>query len=366
MMDFGLLNEMLAQKYIKRQNNADGSLAILNYTNLCQWNNEWSDVTRAARGIIYDPVSLDVVARPFPKFFNLSQHTDEEIPQESFKVYTKWDGSLAINYHDPIDNLPAIATRGSFQSTQAIHATELLRTKYSSFRPDPHYTFLFEAILPENRIVVNYDQMEDLVLLDVIEIATGKSALDDFASTWPGPLVQEHGYANSSTSIRELGEVFSRMGTGTDMEGVVLRFDPSGFRIKVKSDEYVRLHKILTNISVKDVWLTLSEGRDIAELSANTPDEFFSWILATGKELQEEFESFTVSVRREYMIHMASFPAGATRREIAEKFKEDPFASFYFLLLDGKVEAFEKASWKQLRPVGVRNTAFKTVNPDAD
>lgn len=367
LMDFGLLNEMLAQKYIKRQNNAGGSLSILSYCDKSVWDNVWNEVTRNCRGLIYDPVTLDIVARPFPKFFNFSQHSPEDFPKgESFRVYTKVDGSLSIFFNDPATGLPTVATRGSFTSEQAQHATALLREKYPSLQLSPDYTFLAEVVYPSNRIVVSYGEMDDLVLLDILEIETGASVLDKFKGLWPGPVVEEHGYATSSTPISELAEIFTKMGHGTDMEGVVIKFEPSGFRVKIKSDEYVRLHRIMTGVNARDVWEVLSEGRDLAELGAGVPNEFHEWIRVTASELQEEFESLTVSLRREYMRHMASITAETSRREIAEKFKEDMFASFYFLLLDGKIEAFEKAAWKQLRPVGTRNTTFKTVNPDAD
>ena len=38
-----------------------------------------------------------------------------------------------------------------------------------------------------------------------------------------------------------------------DKEGFVIRFK-NGFRMKIKGDEYIRLHKIVTNISNRDIW----------------------------------------------------------------------------------------------------------------
>ena len=57
-------------------------------------------------------------------------------------------------------------------------------------------------------------------------------------------------------------------------EGFVVRFS-NGDRMKVKGEEYLRLHKIMTNISTTGVWEHLSSGGDINELLKDVPDEFY-------------------------------------------------------------------------------------------
>lgn len=75
-----------------------------------------------------------------------------------------------------------------------------------------------------------------------------------------------------------------------NFEGYVVRFY-GGMRLKVKTDEYVRLHRIVTGVSNKTVWEHLSENRDLAGLLDNVPDEFFSWVQDTAKNLQVEFSA---------------------------------------------------------------------------
>jgi RNA ligase len=60
-------------------------------------------------------------------------------------------------------------------------------------------------------------------------------------------------------------------------EGFVIRFE-SGFRVKLKFTEYVRLHKILTNFTSRDIWESLREKRKIEEILDNVPDEFYQWV----------------------------------------------------------------------------------------
>ncbi|HRF99146.1 MAG TPA: hypothetical protein PLZ51_28235, partial [Aggregatilineales bacterium] len=74
----------------------------------------------------------------------------------------KMDGSLGILYR--WQGAYYIATRGNFDSDQAIWATIFLRTHYDLHNLADEYTLLFEIIYPDNRIVVNYGQRQDLVL----------------------------------------------------------------------------------------------------------------------------------------------------------------------------------------------------------
>ena len=60
-------------------------------------------------------------------------------------------------------------------------------------------------------------------------------------------------------------------------EGFVVRFS-NGDRMKVKGEEYVRLHKIMTNLSTTAVWEVLSNGGSMDELLKDVPDEFYEKI----------------------------------------------------------------------------------------
>ena len=45
-------------------------LRLFNYTELAQFQKAWNPVTRACRGLIINRLTGEIVARPFPKFFN--------------------------------------------------------------------------------------------------------------------------------------------------------------------------------------------------------------------------------------------------------------------------------------------------------
>lgn len=94
--------------HVSAQEHPAGGLVI--YTKACQYERAWNPCTLQCRGLI---ATLDgeVVARPFPKFFNHGEpeaaHLDLHAP---CRVTDKLDGSLGILYPDP-DVIRAFADR---------------------------------------------------------------------------------------------------------------------------------------------------------------------------------------------------------------------------------------------------------------
>ena len=91
------LQSMIDEQYIKVQKHPEEDLYIYNYTAKAQYERVWNEWTLQCRGLIMD-ADQKVVARPFPKFFNLGEIEGQVLPKESFEVYEKMDGSLGILY----------------------------------------------------------------------------------------------------------------------------------------------------------------------------------------------------------------------------------------------------------------------------
>jgi len=78
---------------------------------------------------------------------------------------------------------------------------------------------------------------------------------------------------------------------GNDREGYVVRFK-NGFRMKIKGEEYVRLHRILTGFSNVDIWEYLKDDKDIDELLDRVPDEFDKWVKNVVRDLRYAYFQF--------------------------------------------------------------------------
>jgi len=96
-MDTQLLNELILENYVRVNKHPDRDLFIYNYTAKAQYDRVWNEITLQCRGLILD-ASGNIIARPFPKFFNLGEMEDQVIPALPFDVFEKMDGSLGITY----------------------------------------------------------------------------------------------------------------------------------------------------------------------------------------------------------------------------------------------------------------------------
>ena len=326
--DFELLRELIDNQYINVQKHPTADLYIYNYTALAQFERCWNEVTMACRGLILDGQGTPV-ARPFPKFFNLEELTPQQIPKEPFEVFEKLDGSLGILYF--IENQAFIASRGSFTSDQAVRANQILQKKYAPILPqlNPKYTYLFEIIYPENRIVVQYGDQEDLVLTAIIETKTGKELpLQNIGFTTVAKL-------ESVTQLSDLKNLAL-----PNKEGFVVRFQ-NGFRLKVKFEEYVRLHRILTGISSKNIWEYLKTGQSIEPLLADVPDEFYDWVHQIIDKLNAHYKQIEETPK-------STFKVLETRKESAFYFSKFSYYKILFFMLDGK--DYSKIIWRMVEP----------------
>ena len=351
LMDADLLVDMQERGMITITHHPELPLEILNYTAAAQYSRTWNACTRACRGLIINSRS-GIVARPFPKFFNLGELDDADIPQERFDIFEKVDGSLGILYPNTLTKTGyAIATRGSFASEQALHATAVLNERYSEiFHPHPDYTYLFEIIYPANRIVVDYHGMDDLVLLDVIDNATGESVYfmpADWAKYgWPGEVVRAY------EGIYSLADLLGRP-QPDNFEGYVIRFK-SGMRVKVKMDEYVRLHRLVTGVSTKTVHEFLSAGRDLDELVDRVPDEFHDWVQTTVAEQRAAYDSvfeaaYTDAARANKLADTCMQATGTKQHRKDFAFHlQGPYKSIAFLMYDNK--NVRNAIWRLVAP----------------
>jgi RNA ligase len=358
LFDLDLLDRMLKEGFVRAQDHPSANLTILNYTPKAQYSREWNSVTRQCRGLIYNNVYGTVVARPFPKFFNVGELSDEEIPQSPFRVFEKLDGSLGVLYPSPAGW--RVATRGSFHSEQAYFATEWMHAHVlHSWRPLQEWTYLFEIIYPENRIVVDYGARRELVLLDVINTVDGRSIRHLEAALkapvrWPGTRAKEYDGFDALENLLAAEQPVNE-------EGYVLLFEPGYMRAKVKHDEYVRLHRIVTGVSTKTVWEYLSEGKDFADLLDRVPDEFYDWLQRVKADLQRQYDEIFQKCDRDFDeelsltgFHLAEDDGGVGltpqfRKAFALRIKDHPYKDILFRMLDNK--RYEDAIWKRLKPV---------------
>lgn len=342
-LDPSLLGEMLDQGYVQVRHHPKYPYAIYCYTKQAMFDRKWNQVTRICRGLIVDEDSGEVLARPFEKFFNYGEPDAPHFqPDDWVTVWDKLDGSLGIAYDTPEG--PAIATKGSFTSEQALHATELLRANYPTYQTDDYCTDLFEIIYPGNRIVLDYGDLDALWYL-------GSVAVNDGDAYWNGILMSHFGIPKNHWLVQcEFGEVFEKIDLNRpNREGVVIFNDYTGQRLKVKQEDYIELHKVMTGLNERQLWEWLSEGKMRSDILKDLPEELHEWARPIIDKMLEDFGDVTSRTWDAFQYHKSQM---TSRRDFAERIAEYPALDkgVMFLLLDGQAARADQLIWKALKP----------------
>lgn len=336
--------KLISEGYINVQKHPTLNYYIYNYSHLAQIKGHWVEDTRRARGLILDEQG-NIIARPFEKFFNWEEYGKDsklgELPKyTSFQVFEKMDGSLVILY--PTPNGYFFSTRGSFVSDQSKMATEILRIKYSHVKFLPQYTYLFEILYKENRIVVDYGNTHDIILLAIIDNVTVKDLsyeyVKNFADQNQITVVKKFDGITDFVALQKLNL--------TNQEGFVILFD-HGLRIKIKFDDYKKLHRIIFALSTKSIWECLRSGERVENYFAQLPDEFYQWALKETTKLEAEYQA--IEQYCAFIVgRIPDYFGWKDMKKIAEYFKTCKYQGVLFAMYHYK--EYKDIIWRIIEP----------------
>lgn len=341
------LVELLVEKgYIRLVPHKELPLTLINYTPTAQYESAWNEFpeVKYMRGMVINS-DYERVNFPFPKFFNFEEHSLDEYPTSgTLTISNKMDGSLFIVFKYK-GNL-VFLTRGSFYSDHAFAASKIFLEKYSEDMIEEGKTYLFEYVSPIHKIVIKYDE-PDIILLAILDSQSGADyPLDERFKINPVNTLAK----DSFNDIFDLCLALKRRDLKNE-EGYVLRVDfgdnkPS-WRCKVKFNNYIELHRIVTQLSNKDIWTFLSEGKEFESLLEHCPDEFNAWVRKTKSDFESDYEKLYSSMvsayeeaskinnrKDQYLFLSSNFSADVTAGALK--------------LLDGK--DIKSLIWKFIKP----------------
>jgi RNA ligase len=216
--------------------------------------------------------------------------------------------------------------------------------------------------------------MDDLVLLGAININSGNFMPPEMLP-WEGPRAGQLPY----TTLMEALQAPDRWGA----EGLVVHFGPLRHHamVKIKQEEYVRLHRIVTGLSERAVWEWIKEGKTLDELCATVPEEFWEWIRKIGGDLifgaldiyraaEAEYHQILVQAEDEQVEILDSGQEHAPqhgdlnrvlRKSFARRAATSEYRPWLFMMFDRRDPAvIQNKIFDTLRPVGLV-TPFGTV-----
>lgn len=270
------LQEFLdAEKKGRVSAHRQGHLVGFKYTNETIYAQDWDEVTLNARGIVFNELTGDVVARPFKKFFNYQEFFDGEGNHSSLynKLPAEWlpnitgpvrymekvDGSLGIVFYNSFDNKWQVKTGGSFESEQAKWAQKWLDENINTLFLIQTRTYLFEIISNEDIHPIHYD-FEGMVLLSVISNKTGEEysieTIKQTATLLKVRMSKIYDFDNFNEAVEWAKKL------PKTQEGLVITFD-NGFKCKAKSDDWCQLAKMFEGMTKWNIWVAYDCEKDM-------------------------------------------------------------------------------------------------------
>ena len=348
------LDAELQAGYVKEQKHPTLPLVILNYTDKATYDRRWNNVTMHCRGLIVDEDYLRVIARGPRKFFNYGEPSATQYPLDTqVRLTTKHDGSLGIGW--VYGGTYGVATRGSFTSEQAVHASEIMTDDH-----DAHidwgmangYSRMWEIVYPENRIVLDNGDREELIPLGTVDNKTGLIVYR------PNSVL-----VDGQPAIMTLAEAIA-LPIPDDEEGYVLDILDEYLNVvdhlKLKGDRYKELHAAifgLTEARVYEAWL--KDGA--ADLIEGLPDEVQPWALAVAQRFDTEWNTLMQEVRDAHRNLYSTLGYFITRKEAAQYIManhKEISAPLFALLDDNEKKAHDWVD-KQIKPGHVPFSATK-------
>lgn len=246
------------------------------------------------RGMKFCSKTGKILARPFHKFFNLSEkpHTQfEALPWHlPFVVQEKYDGSMI--HPAIIDGKLLLMTRKGVSDVAQQAMRECLTPELAQqMRECVEWgaTPVFEYTSPNNRIVIEYEKPA-LRLLAMRKMICG---------TYESNSNLFDGLLGSNLDPRSLVDT-TRQARGR--EGVVISWPYTGLRVKLKADEYVALHRAIDTMSsekrILDVILDNKDDDLCAMVSQDRADKIRNYAAIVRnrmQEIQQLVESFVTS-----------------------------------------------------------------------
>ena len=257
------------------------------------------------------------------------------LPQEDYTISEKMDGTLGLLYW--INDVPYIATQRSFKATNAQRASQILHNKYSHLfdKLDRSKSYIFEVLFPESRVLVDYGDREDLVLIGVIDKTTGKEETYlhyDTGFPTAKDYTQEFKHITNFEEIKKLNI--------PNLEGFVISYLESGIKIKLKFPWFDEAHSAMNDIvqySIK-VRNARTQFNELMNVNKNLLSNITIWeCLQSGKSESEIFRR----IPYDYYFHDFEPWFNAQKDQLTQE---------YNALKQNNNQLTEKEIWERIKP----------------
>ena len=291
-----------------------------------------------ARGIIIDIDTMDVVCRPFDKFFNVQEQYAADIDWNTARVLEKIDGSLIKLYW--YDGQWVFATSSTCDARSAtvdgyknISYYDVI-VKADNYREIPFdeldngCTYMFELLSPLTQVVIRYDRA-NLYYLTKRNNRTGEE-IDGELVSFKRP--KKYPLKTLDECLKAAARLNGDNDGITKDEGFVV-VDGNHQRVKIKSPAYIAQHRVAGNkvFTAKRMAELFCSGADFGMIARDFPNDahvikYYDWQFEEVKHKTREIVSYARALYEEY---------DHDRAAVAKVIRGSPYAWAGFAALDG-------------------------------
>ena len=147
--------------------------------------------------------------------------------------------------------------------------------------------------------------------------------------------------------VSSFSELMDRAKTlSVNEEGWVIRFK-SGLRLKVKGEEYKRVHNLISNLTPLSVWEILKNGGNINQIRQDLPEEFIDDFDTMVNLFRKRVNDLRIELYKKHDLskHLTDKEIGLSSEDFGAIGKKG-----IFLLRKGKESSLDNLLWDQIRP----------------
>ena len=324
----GLVND----GYIRKSDHPIFPLSIYNYTPKAQFESNWNPITRKTRGLVLDD-TYDLVIRCPEKFFNQGEPLASPVNLTNARISEKLDGYYISIKLDSEWGL-IVTSRGSFQN-QYVEAARKFLTDNIILKMIPNYTYFCELLqnFPgDESIILTKHPVPKLVCWAIMDPNFHEIIPDEEC---PFPTAKELSLPEAKQYLKQ------------KVEGVVAQDLTTKERVKIKTEYFIKHHRLLSDCTKKRVWEILSNGQRVEDL--DIPDEFMKSMNKWQDDLLYDHRLIMYTVEQE-----AEKRETLTDKQVALDEELSPeMKAFIFTLRKKGLTALSNQIWQKLKPRNV-------------
>jgi len=238
---------------------------------------------RECRSIVIDVENDNIVLCPFKKFHNLNEIEENSLDNiqkmisnaKSIEISEKLDGSMQsftwYNCEVLGSGSQGLDKEQSWRLEDGYNMIKSQKNYMQMLKDCAHFTFIFEYISLKDAHVVQYNKaQEGMYLIGIRNKVTG----DQFSYEITKEFADFYNVLTVKTFDKTLDEVMGELDKykSNEAEGYVLNID--GHMLKIKFNDYVSIHRILSKISSVNLIIKHIADDTFDDLISKVPDAY--------------------------------------------------------------------------------------------